>query len=142
MPKKTTPKRTMKSAKQAGRSFETAIATYLAQELESDFIERRRLTGANDRGDIAGVRDARGQRLVIECKNYGGRITPGPWVEEAHIEMGNDSAVAGIVVAKRRGTTNPGAQYVLMTVNDLVALIRGDRPITTSKQQPRHHNKW
>lgn len=94
MPKKTTPKRTMKSAKQAGRSFETAIATYLAQELESDFIERRRLTGANDRGDIAGVRDARGQRLVIECKNYGGRITPGPWVEEAHIEMGNDSAVA------------------------------------------------
>ncbi|MGV0336233.1 hypothetical protein [Corynebacterium kroppenstedtii] len=142
MPKKTTPKRTMKSAKQAGRSFETAIATYLAQELESDFIERRRLTGANDRGDIAGVRDARGQRLVIECKNYGGRITPGSWVEEAHIEMGNDSAVAGIVVAKRRGTTNPGAQYVLMTVNDLVALIRGDRPITTSKQQPRHHNKW
>ncbi|QRQ64958.1 hypothetical protein [Corynebacterium kroppenstedtii] len=120
--------RNRQSAKQAGRSFETLIATYLAQELDSDYIERRRLTGANDRGDITGVRDSRGQRLVLELKNYGGRITPGPWVEEAHIEMGNDSAVAGVVVAKRKGTTNPGAQYVLMTVNDLVALIRGDRP--------------
>ncbi|WP_275414160.1 hypothetical protein [Corynebacterium kroppenstedtii] len=36
--------------------------------------------------------------------------------------------MVGIVVAKCRGTTNPGAQYVLMTLNDLVALIRGDRP--------------
>lgn len=120
--------RNRSSAKQAGRSFETLIATYLAQELDSDYIERRRLSGVNDRGDITGVRDARGQRLVLELKDYGRRITPGPWVEEAHIEMGNDSAVAGVVVAKRRGTTNPGAQYVLMTVNDLVALIRGDRP--------------
>ena len=123
-----TKKRTLKSAKQAGRSFETLIATYLAQELDSDYIERRRLSGVNDRGDITGVRDSRGQRLCIECKNYGGQLEPGTWVKEAHIEMGNDDAVAGIVVAKRRGTTNPGAQYVLMTLNDLVALIRGDRP--------------
>ena len=120
--------RNRQSAKQAGRSFETLIATYLAEELDSDYIERRRLSGANDRGDVAGVRDARGQRLVLELKDYGGRLTPGPWTNEAHIEMGNDDAVAGIVVAKRRGTTNPGAQFVLMTVNDLVALIRGDRP--------------
>lgn len=120
--------RNRQSAKKAGTAFETAIAAYLARELESDYIERRRLTGANDRGDITGVRDSRGQRLVLELKDYGGRLTPGPWVEEAHIEMGNDSAVAGVVVAKRRGTTNPGAQFVLMTVNDLIALIRGDRP--------------
>lgn len=120
--------RNRQSAKQAGRSFETLIATYLAEELDSDYIERRRLSGANDRGDVAGVRDARGQRLVLELKDYGGRLTPGPWTNEAHIEMGNDDAVAGIVVAKRRGTTNPGAQFVLMTVNDLIALIRGDRP--------------
>ncbi|QRQ65180.1 hypothetical protein [Corynebacterium kroppenstedtii] len=120
--------RNRRSAKKAGTAFETAVATYLAEELDSDFIERRRLSGANDRGDITGVRDSRGQRLCIECKNYGGQLEPGTWVKEAHIEMGNDSAVAGVVVAKRKGTTNPGAQYVLMTVNDLVALIRGDRP--------------
>ena len=124
MPKKTTPKRTMKSAKQAGRSFETAIATYLAQELESDFIERRRLTGANDRGDIAGVRDSHDRRIVIETKNYGGRVHLAEWIKEANQEAENDDAHVGLVIAKRRGTTDPGKQWVAMTVNDLIRLLK------------------
>ena len=49
-------------------------------------------------------------------------------MEEAHTEAGNDGALCGVVIAKRRGTTNPGAQYVLMTVNDLIALLAGQRP--------------
>ena len=119
--------RNRQSAKQAGTRFETSIATYLAGELDDDRIERRRLSGRFDRGDIAGLRH-HGQRLVLECKDYGGRLTVGPWVEEAHTEAGNDDALAGLVIAKRRGTTNPGAQYVLMTVNDLIALLTGHRP--------------
>ena len=119
--------RNRKSAKTAGTRFETAIATYLATELDDDRIERRRLGGRFDRGDIAGIRH-HGQRLVIEVKDYGGQIKAGPWVEEAHTEAGNDDALAGLVIAKRRGTTNPGAAYVLMTVNDLIALLTGHRP--------------
>ena len=119
--------RNRKSAKTAGTRFETAIATYLATELDDDRIERRRLGGRFDRGDIAGIRH-HGQRLVIEVKDYGGQIKAGPWVEEAHTEAGNDDALAGLVIAKRRGTTNPGAQYVLCTVNDLIALLAGHRP--------------
>lgn len=119
--------RNRKSAKTAGTRFETAIAQYLAEQLEDDRIERRRLGGRFDRGDIAGIRH-HGQRLVIEVKDYGGQIKAGPWVEEAHTEAGNDDALAGLVIAKRRGTTNPGAAYVLMTVNDLIALLTGHRP--------------
>ena len=119
--------RNRKSAKTAGTRFETAIATYLAEQLDDDRIERRRLSGRFDRGDIAGLRH-HGQRLVIEVKDYGGQIKAGPWVEEAHTEAGNDDALAGLVIAKRRGTTNPGAAYVLMTVNDLIALLTGHRP--------------
>ena len=119
--------RNRKSAKTAGTRFETAIATYLATELDDDRIERRRLGGRFDRGDIAGIRH-HGQRLVIEVKDYGGQIKAGPWVEEAHTEAGNDDALAGLVIAKRRGTTNPGAAYDLMTVNDLIALLTGHRP--------------
>ena len=119
--------RNRQSAKAAGTRFETAIATYLATELDDDRIERRRLAGSKDRGDIAGLRH-HGQRLVVEVKDYGGQIKAGPWVEEAHTEAGNDDALAGIVIAKRRGTTNPGAQYVLCTVNDLIALLAGHRP--------------
>jgi hypothetical protein len=37
-------------------------------------------------------------------------------------------ADVGLVVAKRRGTADPGDQYVLMTLRDLVALLTGERP--------------
>lgn len=121
--------RTRASAKAAGSTFERQIADHLA-EVVDDRIDRRVKTGAKDRGDIGGVRHM-GGRLVIECKNYGGRLLPGPWIGEAEIERGNDDALAGIVIAKRRGTTKPGDQYVLMTVNDLTALLTGERTETT-----------
>ena len=121
--------RNRQSAKAAGTRFETAIAQYLAEQLDDDRIERRRLGGRFDRGDIAGLRH-HGQRLVIEAKDYGGRLLPAQWIEEAHIEAGNDSALCGLVVAKRRGTTDPGSQWVLCTMNDLIALLTGQRPDT------------
>ena len=118
--------RNRQSAKKAGTSFETQIAGYLAKHVD-DRIERRRLTGAKDRGDIAGIRHM-GQRITVECKNYGGQLKPSQWTSEAHCEAGNDDALCGIVVAKRKGTTDPGAQYVLMTLNDLIGLLTGTRP--------------
>ena len=118
--------RNRKSARAAGTKFETLVTRYLRTTLDDDRIERRRMSGANDRGDISGLRHM-GQRIVVECKDYGGQLKPGPWVEEAHIEAGNDSALLGIVVAKRRGTTAPGEQFVLMTLADLVSLMTGSR---------------
>ena len=118
--------RNRNSAKAAGQRFESLISAYLNTHVD-DRIERRRLGGAgNDRGDISGLRHM-GQRIVVECKDYGGQLKPGPWVEEAEVERLNDSAGIGIVVAKRRGTTTPGDQFVLMTLADLVALLTGSR---------------
>lgn len=114
------------SAKSAGTAHETSIAAYLAEHVD-DRIERRARNGAKDRGDISGLR-VLGNRVVLELKNYGGRILPGPWVAEAELEAGNDDAIAGIVIAKRRGTTKPGEQWVLMTVDSLIALTTGERP--------------
>ena len=118
--------RNRSSAKAAGTKFETLVTRYLRATLDDDRIERRRMSGANDRGDISGLRHM-GQRIVVECKDYGGRLMPGPWVEEASRERGNDDAGVGIVVAKRRGTTDPAEQFVLMTLADLVALLTGSR---------------
>ena len=118
--------RNRNSAKAAGQRFESLVTRYLRATLDDDRIERRRMSGANDRGDISGLRHM-GQRIVVECKDYGGRLMPGPWVEEAEVERLNDSAGVGIVVAKRRGTTAPGEQFVLMTLADLVALLTGSR---------------
>lgn len=118
--------RSRASARAAGTRFERAIADYLAAHVD-DRIDRRVKTGAKDRGDIGGVRHM-GQRVVIEAKDYGGRYTPGPWLAEAETERGNDDAGVGMVIAKRRGSTDPGEQVVMMTVRDLVSLMTGERP--------------
>lgn len=118
--------RTNASAKAAGARFERSIADYLRDHVD-DRIDRRVKTGAKDKGDIAGLRHM-GGRIVAECKDYGGRYLLGAWLREAEVERGNDDAIAGVVVIKRRGTTEPGDQVVAMTLRDLVALLTGVRP--------------
>ena len=114
------------SAKQAGTRFEREIADYLRDVLGDGRIDRRIKSGAKDRGDIAGVM-IHGRRLVIEAKDYGGRFLASGWVDEMEIERGNDDALAGFVIVKRKGTTDPGEQYVLTTVREMVAIIGGAR---------------
>lgn len=113
------------SARAAGSRTERAVADYLAQALDDDRIDRKVKTGAKDCGDIANVR-AHGQRLVVEVKDCARQDVPG-WTREAHTEANNDGALVGVVVAKRGGTTNPGEYWVHMTVDDLLALITGQR---------------
>lgn len=117
--------RTRASAKAAGSRFERTIADYLADVLD-DRIDRRVKTGAKDRGDISGVR-VHGKRVVLECKDAA-KIKLAGWVTEAHIEAGNDDALAGLVVHKRIGISAPGKQYVTCTVDDLIAVITGAHP--------------
>lgn len=114
------------SAKAAGTRTERAVADYLAAQLDDDRIDRRVKSGAKDRGDIAGLRH-HGQRLVIEVKDCA-TVQLGAWVREADTERGNDDALAGLVVHKRRGKANPGDWYVTCTLDDLVALLTGARP--------------
>lgn len=123
MPKEADMARSRASAKAAGSKFERDIADHLAKTVD-DRIDRRVKTGAKDRGDIGGVR-VHGQRLVLECKNTS-RINLGTWITEAHVEAGNDDALAGVIVHKRHGKGKPGDQWVTMTVDDLIALITGE----------------
>lgn len=118
-------KRTRSSAKAAGARFERDIADWLAEHVD-DRIDRRVATGAKDRGDLAGIR-VHGQKVVAELKNRRD-WRPGEWLKEAETERVNDGAVAGVVIAKRHGSADPGQQVVLMTLADLVAIITGIRP--------------
>lgn len=115
--------RNRRTAKQAGTTFERQIADYLATNLD-DRIDRRVKTGATDKGDIANVRDTHNRRIVIECKNYGGQLKPAEWIREAQQEAQNDNAHIGLVIAKRRGTTDPAKQWVISTVEDLTKLLQ------------------
>ena len=115
--------RSRRSAKKAGAAFERLVADYLAGVLD-DRIDRRVKTGAADKGDIGGVRDSYGRRVVVECKDSSRMELPA-WTREAHSEAANDGAVVGVVVHKRRGTRNPAEQWVTCTLADLVALVKG-----------------
>jgi hypothetical protein len=117
--------RTRRSARQAGSRFEGVIAASLRYALDDDRIERRARNGCKDRGDVSGVR-VHGQRVVLECKDTCTLRLP-EWVAEAQLEAGNDDALVGLVVHKRRGVGDPMRQWVTMTVADLVALITGER---------------
>ena len=116
--------RSRASAKQAGSSFERLIADALRDALGNEFIDRRVKTGAADRGDIGGVR-AHGQRVMVETKNYGGQIKAAEWLREVEVQTGNDDALAGVAIIKKRGVTDPMDQFVLMDVRNFVALITG-----------------
>ncbi len=118
------PRRNRASAKKAGSSFERAQADWLAQRLDDDRIDRRVKHGAKDRGDIAGVRTPGGGRVVIECKNTATLTIPA-WLREAEAERENDGALLGVVMHKRRGTTDPAEQFVTMTAETFAILLRG-----------------
>ena len=108
-----------------GSSFERLIADCLDLHVD-DRIDRRVKTGTKDKGDIGGLRH-RGARVVVECKSVA-RMNLAGWIGEAEIERGNDDALVGLVVFKRRGKGKALDQYVAMTVRDLIALLTGERP--------------
>lgn len=117
--------RSRRSARAAGTQTERRTADYLAAALDDDRIDRRVKTGAKDRGDIGGVR-LHGQRVVLEVKDCARMDLPS-WTREAHLEASNDDALVGVVVHKRHGVGDPGGQWVSMTVNDLIAILTGQR---------------
>lgn len=122
--------RSRRSAREAGARFERSIADCLAAWVD-DRIDRRVKTGSKDRGDIGGLRHGRA-RVVIECKDVARLDLPG-WLREAEVERGNDDALVGLVVHKKRGTADPLDQYVTTSVRDLIALLTGERPTKGEK---------
>lgn len=121
--------RNRRSAKSAGSRHERVIAEYLAKFVDV-VIERRVQSGAKDRGDLSGIRlspHLGAGRVVAELKDTA-RIDLAGWAREARVERINDGAVAGVVIHKRHGVADPGAQWVTLEVRDLVALLTGSRP--------------
>lgn len=114
--------RNRKSAKQAGARFERTTADYM-RDVTGQPIDRLVKTGAKDRGDVGPFRNAQGDLVAVECKDTT-RLALPQWIGEAHAEAINYGAVAGIIVHKRKGFTAPGKQWVTMTLDDLLTIMR------------------
>lgn len=103
-------------SKQKGTAAESAVMKYLQCNGWPD-VERRTLSGVNDRGDIAGLRS-----VVIEVKDCA-RMDLAGWIGEAEQERINAGASHGVVWHKRRGKGSPADWYVTMTGDQFVRLL-------------------
>jgi len=106
----------MSKQKQKGTAAETAVVNWLVSKGRKH-VERRTLNGVKDRGDINGIIG-----VVIEVKNHQ-RMALSEWVDELVVEIGNDNANSGVVIHKRKGTTDVGKWYATMPVEVWLKLV-------------------
>lgn len=107
----------MSKAKAKGTAAETAVVKFL-RDNGFPYAERRALHGTADKGDITGCGP-----VVFEVKNHA-KLDLAGWVKELEVEVDNAEAASGCVVAKKRGTTNPGEWYAVLPFDWMVALLK------------------
>ena len=125
--------RNRNSAKRAGAAFEIQQADYLREALENPYISRQDKNGDKDLGDLAYVgyrgMGVNGVPITWECKNTAS-INLTSATREAHAEAKNYQDKHGgplpiaLVNHKRHGVGSPEAQWVTMTVDQFVRLLR------------------
>lgn len=116
----------MSRSKQKGTAWESAIVAYL--DGAGLPVERRALTGAQDKGDIAGL------PVAIEAKNCK-TAALAAWVDEAAKEAHNARVAVGVVWHHRRGKASPGDGFVTMRGEDFVTLLIGAMPLLTALEK-------
>lgn len=109
------------AGKRKGTAFESLVRDFLKESWFAD-IERLTLSGAKDRGDIAGFR-VNGHLICWELKNRA-QMALSAWVREAQLEAANYGALAGVVCHKRKGKGAAAEQFVTMTVEDFLTILR------------------
>lgn len=105
------------NAKRKGASTESALVAWM-QANGAPHVERRRLCGSSDRGDITGL-----VGTVIEVKS-GARIDLPGWLDELRVEMDNDRADMGAVAIRPKGRPHPADWIVAMPLPLWWALMK------------------
>lgn len=107
------------NAKVKGSLFERQVTDWLNA---AGVVTQRIPAGAvKDLGDLF-VHDSRWP--AIQCKNHA-RIDLAGWIRDAEEQAVNAHRTAGVVWAKRRGTTDIGRCYVIMTGDAFLTLMEG-----------------
>jgi Holliday junction resolvase len=104
-------------SKRKGSAWERDIAKYLVSQ-GWKHAERRAAGSTIDKGDIYGIIGC-----VIEAKNEK-RIDLAGYLKELEIEMKNAKADTGVVMIKKRGTSDVGQAYAVLPIEIWVALMK------------------
>jgi hypothetical protein len=99
--------------KAKGSAFERLVCDYLAQHLPCERIP----AGATlDRGDLWTPHAA------IQCKNHR-TLSLGAWIAQTLEQQQNAGKRLHALVVKRKGTTDPAEQFVVMTLDQFRSLL-------------------
>ena len=116
----------MSKQRAKGTAAETAVLRYVRGE-GFPWAERMALTGAADCGDISLLP---GRLVVIEVKSHASAATGQPgdaqlteWMRQTRAERVNAGADYGILVVKRKGTTDPGRWFGFLEPAALFSLL-------------------
>lgn len=109
------------TAKAKGRQTEAALVDWLRVN-GYPYAERRRLTGRDDQGDIAGIHGPAGS-VVVEVKS-GARLDLAGWLEELRAEKLNAKADTGFVAVRPKGRPDPNAWWAVLPMPELLELLR------------------
>jgi len=101
-----------------GRRAEIAVAEYLVTAGWPCAEPSRRSGWLDDRGDIDGI-----PGVVIEVKDQQRHDLSG-WLRELADEIDNAKAETGVLVVKRKGTTDAGQWYAVMPLYDWAAMAK------------------
>ena len=116
----------MTASRAKGTAAETAVVRFLQDfqavrdaRIQSGWphAERRALHGNADIGDIAGL-----PGVVLEVKSAK-RTELAAWLDELDAEIVNAHADTGVLVVKRRGHTNPGKWFAIMSFDRWCVLL-------------------
>jgi hypothetical protein len=108
------------TAKSKGRDTENRVVAYLRSYGLK--VERRRLTGTSDQGDIAGWNTDKGS-VCVEIKSAA-TWSPLRWLGELDDEADNCAAETGFVVARPKGKPDPEDYVVLIRLPWFMELMR------------------
>lgn len=112
-----------RAVKQKGRTFENDVAEFLNEGGIFKNVERRRLQGVLDKGDLTNT-----EPFVVECKNTK-KINLAEAVDEAEREAVNANQPYGVAVIKRP-RKNVAQSYAVLSLATFVRLL-GDLGVQT-----------
>ena len=112
------------TAKAKGAATETSYVKKLIERYKLLNVERRHLSGAYDKGDIAGwVKQDGTKSVCVEVKSGAALAIP-KWLKELSEEVKNSKADVGFVVVRPKGKPDVDDWFIVMPHPEFMELMR------------------
>lgn len=109
----------MSTVKASGRETENSFVEYMKRRWNK-VVERRRLTGSQDQGDITGW-----DNVCVEIKKAtGDTVNIREWLRQLADEKVNSGAEHAFIAARPKGKPRPEDWYAIIPLEDLMQMFQ------------------